>query len=166
MHAVIQVSDAGPDLEDMVWLCGSKQGFVAVPPSVSNLCRGPSVTNPCRGPLCRVLQSSICLSLGGFVATMCLKTLRQNVMKPCCPSGSRVAGPQVRRSRAQLSSADARFSSQPAARQKQDFQRAVLETWDFSKDQGAIPVGETRWLLGSSTQKGLVSESSSVAPRS
>ena len=48
--------------------CGPKWGFVAVPPSVTDICRGPSVTNPCRGPLFKVLQFSIGLSQGGFVA--------------------------------------------------------------------------------------------------
>ena len=44
------------------------RGLSRCPPSATNLCRGPSVTNPCRGPLCRVLQSSIGLPQGGFVA--------------------------------------------------------------------------------------------------
>ena len=54
----------------MYHLAVARNGCSSRPPlSVTNLCRGPSVTNPCRGPLCRVLQSSVGLSQGGFVST-------------------------------------------------------------------------------------------------
>ena len=46
------------------------RGLSRSPSSVTNLCRGLFVTNPCRGPLCRVLQSPIGLSQGGFVARL------------------------------------------------------------------------------------------------
>ena len=57
------------------------------PPFVTYLCRGPSVTNPCRGPLCRVLQSAIGLSQGGFVAgpppRFCYKPCRKKAARAC-----------------------------------------------------------------------------------
>ena len=45
----------------------------------------PSVTNPCRGPLCRVLQCSVGLLQGGFVARpprFCYKQWRKRLPGP------------------------------------------------------------------------------------
>ena len=67
--------------------CGRKMWFVAVPASVTNLCRGPSVTNPCCRPLCRALQSSIGLLQGGFVARppprFCYKPCGKKAAQAC-----------------------------------------------------------------------------------